>query len=317
MKGHRTALITGIHGQDGHYLAHFLSRKGYRVVGVGRGSHPPELSGLEYRQAELTDLTQVIRLVADVRPSEVFNLAAQSLVPVSWEQPVETSRANTLPLISLLEAIRQIDPEIRYFQASSAQMFGSGDGCPCDENTPFSPTSPYAVSKLFAHLLTVNYRESYDLFAVSGILFNHESPLRSTRFVSRKITATVAAIVRGETSHLRLGDMTAVRDWGFAGDFVRGMWLSLQANEASDYVFGTGQAHTVEDFVRLAFEAVGLDWHLCVKQDPDLERPNEPDVLVADAGKARDCLGWVPEVSFRGLIEMMVQADLTGEYRLT
>ena len=272
----------------------------------------PHAPRIDYRSAALRDLAHLIRLFKELRPSEVYNLAAQSFVPLSWEQPIGTFEANGLPVISLLEAIRATDPKIRFFQASSAQMFGQHCEQPCSEQTPFRPQNPYAVSKLFAHMMAVDYREGQGLFASCGILFNHESPLRAPSFVSRKITSAVARISQGQQDKLKLGNLDSVRDWGYAGDYVRGMWLSLQVDEPSDYVFCTGKAHSVEDFARLAFEEVGLDWHDHVIRDRRLGRRQEPDVLVADASKARQELGWRASTSFSDLVELMVEADLQG-----
>ena len=315
MTNQKTALITGIHGQDGYYLSRLLLEKDYRVVGVGRGAVAPSwphASRIDYRSADLHDLAHLIRLFKELRPSEVYNLAAQSFVPLSWEQPIGTFEANGLPVISLLEAIRATEPEIRFFQASSAQMYGQHCEQPCSEQTPFRPQNPYAASKLFAHMMTVSYREAHGVFAATGILFNHESPLRPPWFVSRKISSGVARIKQGEQKTLVLGDLGAVRDWGYAGDFVFGMWRTLQVDEPSDYVFCTGEGHSVEDFARLAFEVVGLDWRDYVIRDRRLGRRQKPDVLVADASKARQELGWRASTSFSDLVELMVKADLQG-----
>ena len=315
MMNQKTVFITGIHGQDGFYLSRLLLKKGYRVVGLGRGARGPNwphASDIDYRSADLNDLSHLIRLLEELRPSEIYNLAAQSFVPLSWEQPIATLEANGLSVICLLEAIRATDPEIRFFQASSAQVFGQHREQPCSEQTPFRPQNPYAVSKLFAHMMTVDYREGQGLFATCGILFNHESPLRPPSFVSRRICSAAARIKRGLQGNLKLGNLEAVRDWGYAGDFVRGMWLSLQADEPSDYVFCTGEAHTVEDFVRVAFEVAGLNWRDYVVRDRRLGRRREPDVLVADASKARQELGWRASTSFSDLVELMVKADLQG-----
>ena len=313
MTNQKTALITGIHGQDGYYLSRLLLEKGYRVTGVGRVTRGPNwshTSDIDYRSADLNDLSHLIRLFKEQRPSEVYNLAAQSFVPFSWEQPIGTFEANGLPVVSLLEAIRATDPEIRFFQASSAQMFGQHSEQPCTEQTPFRPQNPYAASKLFAHMITVDYREGQGLFASCGILFNHESPLRPPCFVSRKITSTVARIKQGKQDNLKLGNLDAERDWGYAGDYVRGMWLSLQADEPSDYVFCTGKTFTVGDFLRLAFEVVGLDWRDHVESDGRLSRRGERDVLVGSSRKAHEELGWRLEVEFADLVEMMVRSEM-------
>ncbi len=314
MTNQKRALITGIHGQDGYYLSRLLLEKGYRVTGVGRGTRGPNwphASGIDYRSADLNDLSHLIRLFREQGPSEVYNLAAQSFVPLSWEQPIGTFEANGLPVISLLEAIRATDPEIRFFQASSAQMFGRHREQSCTEQSPFCPQNPYAVSKLFAHMMTVDYREGRGLFASCGILFNHESPLRPPSFVSRKITSAVARIKQGEQDKLKLGNLEAARDWGYAGDYVKGMWLSLQADEPSDYVFSSGEAHTVEDFVRVAFEVVGLNWQDYVVRDERCGEESEPDVLVGNPTKAQQALGWEAEARFQQLVEMMVRSNLT------
>ncbi len=315
MTNQKTVLVTGIHGQDGYYLSRLLLEKDYRVVGLGQGAQGPNwphASDIDYRSADLNDLSHLIRLFTEQRPSEVYNLAAKSFVPFSWERPIGTFEANGLPVINLLEAIRATDPEIRFFQASSAQMFGQHCEQPCSEQTPFRPQNPYAASKLFAHMIAVDYREAQGLFASCGILFNHESPLRAPSFVSRKITSAVARISQGQQDKLKLGNLDSVRDWGYAGDYVKGMWLSLQADEPADYVFCTGKAHSVEDFARLAFEVVGLGWRDYVIGDRRLGRRQEPDRLVADASKARQELGWRASTSFSDLVELMVKADLQG-----
>lgn len=314
MTNQKTALITGIHGQDGYYLSRLLLDKNYHVIGLGRstvGPSWPHAARIDYRSANLQDLAHLIQLLGELGPSEIYNLAAQSFVPVSWEQPIATFEANGLPVIHLLEAIRTTDPAIRFFQASSAGMFGHRGSETCSEQTPFRPRDPYSVSKLFAHMLTVNYREAYGVFAVSGILFNHESPLRPPWFVSRKISSGVAAIKRGEKEELKLGNLGAVRDWGYAGDFVRGMWLSLQADEPSDYVFCTGEARTVEEFVSLAFDVVGRNWRDHVVADDRLSSAGQ-DSLGGSSIKAQESLGWELEVGFTELVEMMVRSDLSG-----
>ena len=316
MTNQKTALITGIHGQDGYYLSRLLLEKDYRVIGLGRGAVGPgwpHAPRIDYRSADLRDLAHLIRLLKELRPSEVYNLAAQSFVPLSWEQPIGTFEANGLPVISLLEAIRATDPEIRFFQASSAHMFGQHSEQPCTEQTPFCPQNPYATSKLFAHMMTVSYREAHGVFAVSGILFNHESPLRPPWFVSRKISSGVARIKQGEQKTLVLGDLSAVRDWGYAGDFVFGMWLTLQVDGPSDYIFGTGEGHSVEDFARLAFEVVGLDWRDHLVGGAQLSCLDEPDILVGTPNRAQEVLGWRAKTGFPELVEKMVRSELKGQ----
>ena len=319
MTNQKTALITGIHGQDGYYLSRLLLDKNYHVIGLGRGAVGPgwpHAPRLDYRSADLRDLAQLIRLFKELRPSEVYNLAAQSFVPLSWEQPIGTFEANGLPVISLLEAIRATDPEIRFFQASSAQMFGQHCEQPCSEQTPFRPQNPYAVSKLFAHMMTVSYREAHGVFAATGILFNHESPLRPPWFVSRKISSGVARIKQGKQKTLVLGDLSAVRDWGYAGDFVFGMWRTLQVDEPSDYVFCTGEGNSVEDFVGLAFEVVGLDWREHLAGGEQLSRTHEPDILVGTPNRAQEVLGWRARTGFPELVANMVRSELEGQTEL-
>jgi GDPmannose 4,6-dehydratase len=313
----RRALITGITGQDGSYLAELLLDKGYEVTGMVRRSSMPNLSRIEHildrvvlRPADLLDQLSLIKLIEDVRPHELYNLAAMSFVPASWDQPMLTGEYNSQGVTRVLEAVRQVDPKIRMYQASSSEMYGKVREVPQTELTPFYPRSPYGVSKVFAHYITVNYRESYDLFAVSGILFNHESPRRGLEFVTRKVTDGVARIKLGLADSLKLGNLEARRDWGFAGDYVRAMWLMLQQDEADDYVVATGESHSVQELVEIAFDHVGLKWNAFVKQDPKMFRPAEVDHLVGDASKAREKLGWTPEVDFQGLIKMMVDADM-------
>ena len=313
----KRAVITGITGQDGSYLADLLLEEGYEVVGVVRRASTPNLWRIEHildriqlRPADLLDQLSLIRLVDDVRPHELYNLAAMSFVPASWDQPLLTGEYNAQGVTRMLEALRQVDTSIRYYQASSSEMFGKVRDTPQNERTPFYPRSPYGVSKVFAHYITVNYRESYDLFAVSGILFNHESPRRGLEFVTRKVTDGVARIKLGLTDSLWLGNLDAHRDWGFAGDYVRAMWLMLQKDRADDYVIATGVSHSVRDLIELAFEHVGLDWRKHVRSDPKLLRPAEVDRLVGDAAKAQRELGWQPTVNFKRLIAMMVDADL-------
>jgi GDPmannose 4,6-dehydratase len=313
----KVALITGITGQDGSYLAELLLEKGYRVVGMVRRSSAPNLWRIEHlldrvtlKPADLLDQLSIIRLLDEVRPHEVYNLAAMSFVPASWDQPMLTGEYNSQGVTRVLDAIRQVDPKIRFYQASSSEMFGKVREVPQTEKTAFYPRSPYGVSKVFAHYITVNYRESYDLFAVSGMLFNHESPRRGLEFVTRKVTDAVARIKLGLTDVLPIGNLDAHRDWGFAGDYVRAMWLMLQQERADDYVIATGVSHSVRELVEIAFGRVGLDWEQHVRVDPALLRPAEVDHLLGDASKARDELGWTPQVSFKQLVEMMVDADL-------
>jgi GDPmannose 4,6-dehydratase len=313
----KRALITGITGQDGSYLAELLLEKGYQVTGVVRRSSAPNLwriqhllDRIELKPADLLDQLSLIRLVDDVRPQELYNLAAMSFVPASWDQPMLTGEFNAQGVTRVLEAIRQVDTKIKLYQASSSEMFGKVREVPQSEATPFYPRSPYGVSKVYGHYITVNYRESYNLFAVSGILFNHESPRRGTEFVTRKVTDGVARIKLGMADSLSLGNLSACRDWGFAGDYVRAMWLMLQQAEPDDYVIATGIAHSVEDLVQIAFARAGLDWKKYVKLDPKLIRPAEVDHLIGNSTKARTQLNWKPAVDFKGLIEMMVDADI-------
>jgi GDPmannose 4,6-dehydratase len=313
----RRALITGITGQDGSYLAELLLKKGYEVVGVVRRSSSPNywriqhlLDRLTLRPADLLDQLSLIRLVDEVRPHELYNLAAMSFVPASWDQPMLTGEFNAQGVTRVLEAIRQVDRTIRLYQASSSEMFGKVREVPQTELTPFYPRSPYGVSKVFAHYITVNYRESYDMFAVSGMLFNHESPRRGLEFVTRKVTDGVARIKLGVTETLSLGKLDARRDWGFAGDYVHAMWMMLQQDVADDYVIATGISHSVADLVEVAFAHAGLDWRKHVRLDPTLIRPAEVEHLIGDNAKARVQLGWEPIVDFTGLIKMMVDADL-------
>lgn len=321
----RRALITGVSGQDGSYLAELLLEKGYRVFGAVRRSSSENLhriqhllDDIELVHADLLDQQSLAAILRRARPHEVYNLAAQSFVPLSWEQPILTAEFNAVGVARLLEAIRLVDPHIRFYQASSSEMFGRAREVPQNEDTPFHPRSPYGVAKTYGHYITVNYRETYGLFACSGILFNHESPRRSKEFVSRKITDAVARIKLGLARELRLGNLAAKRDWGYAKDYVRAMWLMLQHDRPSDYVIATGEAHSVEDFARLAFAHVGLNWRDFVRVDPSLLRPAEVDHLVGDATKARRELGWEPTVGFAELVALMVEADLqrvTAELR--
>ncbi len=312
-----TALITGITGQDGSYLADFLLTKGYRVVGMVRRSSTENFERIEHLrdqveicQADLLDQLSLINLLRQVRPGEVYNLASQSFVPTSWEQPVLTGEFTALGVTRMLEAVRLVDREIRFYQASSSEMFGKVQEVPQTERTPFYPRSPYGVAKLYGHWITVNYRESYRLFACSGILFNHESPRRGKEFVTRKVTDGVARILKGLAGQLPLGNLEARRDWGFAGDYVEAMWLMLQQPQPDDYIIATGETHSVRELCEIAFARAGLSWQDHVVVDQKLVRPAEVDLLLGDASKARRVLGWQPRVSFRQLVEMMVDADL-------
>ena len=311
----KTALITGVTGQDGSYLAEFLLAKDYRVVGMTRRSSTvtdqriSHLGKLEIVAGDLADQSSLVAAVRDVKPDEIYNLASQSFVPTSWNQPVLTGEITGLGVARMLEAIRQVDPAIRFYQASSSEMFGKVTASPQNERTPFHPRSPYGVAKAYGHFLTVNYRESYDLFAVSGILFNHESPRRGTEFVTRKITQGAAKIACGDQSELKLGNLDARRDWGFAGDYVEAMWLMLQQPEPDDYVIASGEMHSVRELCEIAFGYFGLDYEKYVVEDPSLYRPAEVDRLCGDASKAHHELGWRPKVGFEALIELMVAAD--------
>ena len=313
----KTALITGITGQDGSYLAEFLLSKGYRVVGMTRRSSTDIheriaafVDRVEIVSGDLLDQSSMTTIVDTVAPDEVYNLAAQSFVPTSWTQPVLTGEFTALGVTRVLESIRHVNPEIRFYQASSSEMFGKVVEVPQSERTPFYPRSPYGVAKVYGHWITVNYRESYDLFAVSGILFNHESPRRGKEFVTRKITDGVARIKLGLERELRLGNLDAQRDWGFAGDYVQAMWAMLQQPEPDDFVIATGRTHSVRQFCRLAFQAAGLSYEDHVVPDPRFMRPAEVDLLVGDPSKARKALGFKPETSFERLVELMVEADL-------
>jgi GDPmannose 4,6-dehydratase len=313
----KRALITGITGQDGSYLTELLLKEGYEVIGIVRRSSAPNLSRIEHvldritlRPADLLDQLSLIRVIADTQPHEIYNLAAMSFVPASWDQPMLTGEYNAQGVTRVLEAIRQVDPAIRLYQASSSEMFGKVREVPQTELTPFYPRSPYGVSKVFGHYITVNYRESYGLYACSGILFNHESPRRGLEFVTRKVSDGVARIKLGLAESLALGNLDARRDWGFAGDYVRAMWLMLQQPEPDDYVVATGVAHSVRDLVETAFGCVGLRWQDHVVTEPRLLRPAEVEHLIGDPAKARRTLGWEPEVDFQGLVRMMVEADL-------
>lgn len=313
----KTALITGITGQDGSYLAELLLEKGYKVYGMARRSSADKFERIQsiikdvnIVYGDLHDQGSLNRLVEEIKPDEIYNLAAQSFVAASWNQPELTGEVTGLGALRMLEAIRQINPKIRFYQASSSEMFGKVVETPQSEKTPFYPRSPYGVAKLFAHWTTINYRESFDLFACSGILFNHESPRRGTEFVTRKITTTVAKIKKGMAKELRLGNLDAKRDWGFAGDYVNAMYMMLNRETPEDFVIGTGQTHTVREFCELAFKHVGLDYNDYVVVDPAFFRPAEVDILLADSSKAQKELGWKPKVDFEELVKMMVDSDL-------
>ncbi len=313
----KRALITGITGQDGSYLAELLLEQDYQVFGLARRLSAENYWRVDHLRGRITlipgdllDQLSLIRVIERVQPTEVYNLAAMSFVPASWEQPMLTGEFNSQGVTRVLEAIRVVDPKIRFYQASSSEMFGRVREVPQREMTPFYPRSPYGVSKVFGHYITVNYRESYNLFAVSGILFNHESPRRGLEFVTRKVTDGVARIKAGKANELKLGNLDAHRDWGFAGDYVRAMWLMLQQSEPDDYVIATGESHSVKELVEIAFGHAGLDWKKYVKEDPALIRPAEVDHLIGDPSKAREKFGWTPSVDFRGLVTMMVDADI-------
>lgn len=311
------AFITGITGQDGSYLAELLLEKGYKVYGMVRRASVDKyeriahiMDRIELVQGDLLDQYSLISALKAARPTEVYNLAAQSFVPTSWAQPVLTSEFTAIGVTRMLESIRLVDPGIRFYQASSSEMYGKIRETPQTESTPFYPRSPYGVAKVYGHYITVNYRESYDLFAVSGILFNHESPRRGLEFVTRKVTDGVARIKLGLAKEIRLGNLDAKRDWGFAGDYVEAMWLMLQQSSPDDFVVATGETRTVRELVQIAFEHVGLDWERHVVIDPAFLRPAEVDLLIGDPAKARRELGWEPKVSFEQMIRMMVDADV-------
>jgi GDPmannose 4,6-dehydratase len=313
----RRALITGITGQDGSYLAELLLEQGYEVFGMVRRASTENFARIEHLrstvslvQADLLDQLSLITVLQRIRPAEVYNLAAQSFVPTSWEQPMLTAEFNAVGVTRVLEAIRLVDRDIRFYQASSSEMFGKVREVPQTERTPFHPRSPYGVAKVYGHFITVNYRESYGLFACSGILFNHESPRRGKEFVTRKITDAVARIKLGQCGELCLGNLAARRDWGYAKDYVRAMWLMLQQDEPDDYVVAMGEEHSVQEAAAIAFAHVGLDWRAYVREDRSLIRPAEVDHLIGDSAKARQRLGWRPTVGFQQLIEGMVDADL-------
>ncbi len=313
----KTALITGITGQDGSYLAEFLLGKGYRVVGMVRRTSTINFDRLKHIQddidlvqGDLLDQMSLIDILQEYQPTEVYNLAAQSFVPTSWNQPVLTGEFTALGVTRVLDAIRIVNPEIRFYQASTSEMFGKVQAVPQTEDTPFYPRSPYGVAKLYGHWITINYRESYDMYACSGILFNHESPRRGLEFVTRKVTHAVARIKLGLQKDVHLGNLDSRRDWGYAGDYVRAMWLMLQQDAPDDYVIATGETHAVRELCDVAFSHVGLNWEDYVVVDPKFYRPAEVDLLIGDPTKAKKQLGWVPAVSFKELVEMMVDADL-------
>ena len=312
-----TAIITGITGQDGSYLAELLLSKGYNVVGMARRSSTVTFERIEHIQDDITvvqgdlhDQSSLVSVLEEYKPDEVYNLAAQSFVPTSWSQAVLTAEVTAVGVARLLEAIRLVNPKIKFYQASSSEMFGKVLEVPQRETTPFYPRSPYGVAKVYGHWITVNYRESYNLFATSGILFNHESPRRGLEFVTRKITNAAAAIKLGQAKELRLGNLESQRDWGFAGDYVEAMWRMLQHSEPDNFVIGTGETHSVKEFCEIAFGHVGLDYKDFVVQDQRFYRPAEVDLLISDPSKARKVLGWEPKVGFAQLVRMMVDTDL-------
>ena len=316
----KTALITGITGQDGTYLAEYLNGLGYSVYGLIRGQNNPKaeavqrlIPDLELVEGDLLDQSSLIAAVENTQPDEVYNLGAISFVPLSWRQPVLTSEITGLGVTRLLEAIRMVNRDIRFYQASSSEVFGKVREMPQSEATPFHPRSPYGVAKAYGHYTTVNYRESYDMFACSGILFNHESPRRGLEFVTRKTTNAAARIKLGKQDSLLMGDLSPKRDWGYAGDYVQAMHLMLQQDEPDDYVVGTGETHSIQEMCAVAFDHVGLDWQEFVGKDPRFLRPAEVNLLIADNSKAQEKLGWMPTVDFPGLIKMMVDSDLKQE----
>jgi len=316
----RKALITGITGQDGSYLAEFLLSKGYDIYGIVRRSSVPKLDRIEHIvddvqlcQADLTDQSSLIRLINEIKPDEIYNLAAQSFVPTSWDEPELTANSTGLGVLRTLEAVRSCPSHPKFYQASSSEMFGKVVETPQNEKTPLYPRSPYGVAKVYGHWITINYRESYDMFAVSGILFNHESPRRGIEFVTRKITNAVAKIKFGKQDKLYLGNLDAKRDWGFAGDYVRAMWLMMQQSDPDDYVIATGEPKSVREFVDVAFSRVGLDYRNYVEIDPKFFRPAEVNILCGDSSKAKNILGWEPEVNFDSLVQMMVDYDMKIE----
>lgn len=317
MSNRKTALITGITGQDGSYLAELLLEKGYDVYGMVRRSSVEKYDRIEHIkdkieliQGDLLDELSLMTVLKKVKPTELYNLAAMSFVPTSWEQPVLTAEFTGVGVVKVLEAIRNVDPSIRFYQASSSEMFGKVREVPQSELTPFYPRSPYGVAKVYGHYITVNYRESYNLFACSGILFNHESPRRGYEFVTKKVTNAVAKIKHGLQDKLFMGNLDSKRDWGFSGDYVEAMWLMLQQPKPDDYVIATGETHTVRELVEVAFSHVGLNWEDYVEIDPKFIRPAEVDLLIGDPSKAKKVLGWKPKVNFEGLVKMMVDSDM-------
>ena len=317
MSSQKRALVTGITGQDGSYLAEFLLEQGYRVFGMVRRASTERFERIDHIKdridlvhGDLLDGSSLSRVMSEAKPDEIYNLAAQSFVPTSWQEPVLTAEFTGTGVTRMLEAMRAVCPEARFYQASSSEMFGKVIESPQNEDTPFYPRSPYGVAKAYGHYITVNYRESYDLKACSGILFNHESPRRGLEFVTRKISHAAASIKLGLQKELKVGNLEARRDWGFAGDYVRAMWLMLQQDTYDDFVIATGETHSVGECIEVAFDHVGIDWKTCVGQDPRFIRPAEVDLLIGDAGRARDKLGWEPEIRFEELIRMMVDADL-------
>lgn len=320
----KKALITGITGQDGSYLAELLLSKGYDVYGMVRRSSTESFERINHimdkitlKQADLLDQLSLIEMIKEIGPDEIYNLAAQSFVPTSWSQPLLTGEFTAIGVTRMLEAVRHVDKKIKFYQASSSEMFGKVRQTPQNEDTPFYPRSPYGVAKVYGHFITVNYRESYGIFACSGILFNHESPRRGKEFVSRKITDAVAKIKLGLSDKLLLGNMDAKRDWGFAGDYVEAMWLMLQQKEPQDFVIGTGKTHSVQDFVKAAFEHAGLDYKKYVKTDKEFLRPAEVDLLLADSSKAKRILNWEPKTDFNSLVKMMVDSDIKATKSLS
>ena len=312
-----TALVTGLTGQDGSYLAEFLLSKGYTVIGMSRRTSSMNFERISHIQDDLTliqgdlhDQSSLVSILETYKPDEIYNLGAQSFVPASWQQAVLTAEVTAIGVLRMLDAIRQTNPKARFYQASSSEMFGKVLEVPQRETTPFYPRSPYGVAKVYGHWITVNYRESYDLYSVSGILFNHESPRRGLEFVTRKITRTAAAIKFGRAKELRLGNLDAQRDWGFAGDYVRAMWMMLQHETPEDYVIGTGETHSVKEFCEIAFGCLNLNYQEYVIQDPQFYRPAEVDLLISDPSKANNVLGWKPSVTFSELVEMMVKEDI-------
>ena len=313
----KRALITGITGQDGSYLAELLLSEGYDVYGVVRRASTENYERIEHLrgqitllQADLLDQSSLVQAIRESNPTELYNLAAQSFVPTSWAQPVLTAEFTAIGVTKVLEAMRAVNPEIRFYQASSSEMYGKVLEVPQSEDTPFYPRSPYGVAKVYGHYITVNYRESYNLHASSGILFNHESPRRGLEFVTRKVTDGVSRIKLGLATELRMGNLDSQRDWGFAGDYVKAMWLMLQQDTPDDFVVATGETHTVKELVQLAFDRVGLDWEKYVVIDPRFIRPAEVDLLIGEPAKAKNVLGWVPQTSFQTLVNMMVDADM-------